>query len=207
MNIKNIIFDLGGVILNIDFKRTYVAFQKLGMMRFEVLYSQNKQSGLFDDFETGKISADVFRNELRTQLQVDISDENFDEAWNAMLLDLPKDRLDFISHLRKSYRVFLFSNTNEIHLQAFFRICQRQHRINSLMDYFEKEYYSCRFGKRKPNPEAFQIIINENNMNASETLFIDDTLQHVLGARQVGLCAVHLAQGKTIFDLRLMRVL
>ncbi|OGT35486.1 MAG: hypothetical protein A3F11_04995 [Gammaproteobacteria bacterium RIFCSPHIGHO2_12_FULL_37_14] len=201
MKIKNIIFDLGGVILNIDFGRMYAAFQQLGTIHFDTLYSQSKQSGLFDDFEIGKIDPITFRNRLRTQLKLDVGDKEFDDAWNAILLDLPKNRLDFIANLKKNYNILLFSNTNEIHLQEFFCICQRQHGLHSLTQYFNKEYYSCRFGKRKPDPAAFKAIIHENDMHAQETLFIDDTLQHVLGAQQAGLHAIHLTQDKSIFDL------
>ncbi|OGT42570.1 MAG: hypothetical protein A3F42_01000 [Gammaproteobacteria bacterium RIFCSPHIGHO2_12_FULL_37_34] len=199
--IKNIIFDLGGVLLNIDFQRTYQAFEKLGAIEFPAIYSKNKQTSLFDDFEIGKISADIFRHVLKEELKLKISNEEFDDAWNALLLDLPKSRLDFIEHIKKTHRVFLFSNTNEIHLKAFFRICQQEYGMNSLARYFDKEYYSCRFGKRKPDPDAFKIIVSENNIKPSETLFIDDTLQHVQGAQQAELQAIHLTQDKTIFDV------
>lgn len=205
-SIKNIIFDLGGVILNIDFQRTHEAFQKLGGIKFATLYSQQSQSSVFDEFEIGRISADTFRNTLKTQLNLNIRDEEFDAAWNAMLLNLPKKRLDFIYQLRKEFRIFLFSNTNEIHLKKITQICQLSHGISSLHDYFEKEYYSCRFGRRKPHPDAFQTILYENDIKANETLFIDDTLQHVLGAKQAGLKTVHLTQDKTILDVIYERI-
>ena len=201
MSFKNIIFDLGGVILNIDFQRTCDAFRKFGI-DFSSIYSQNNQDALFDKFEIGMITANDFRNAIKMQLKLKISDDEFDEAWNAMLLDLPKERLNFIAALRKTHRLFLFSNTNEIHLETVFRICQREHGIGSLAPYFDKEYYSCRFGKRKPNPDAFKIILNENQLKANETLFVDDTLQHVNGAQLAGLHAIHLAPGKTIFDVK-----
>ena len=118
-----------------------------------------------------------------------------------MLLDLPKKRLEFISGLRKKYRVFLFSNTNDIHLKEVFNICQKQNGFNTFDSYFEKEYYSNIFGKRKPHSHAFISILNENNIKAEETLFIDDSLQHVLGAREAGLHTVHLSSEKSIFHI------
>src|SRR5579872_3080509 len=126
MAIKNIIFDLGGVIINIDYKLTSLAFNKLGAKNFDQAYSQMSQNKLFDDFETGKISSEVFRKLLKEKLQLSISDEQFDNAWNAMLLDIPIKRLLLIKELKKSYKVYLLSNTNDIHLKKVFEICHEQ---------------------------------------------------------------------------------
>src|SRR4051794_37372836 len=117
MTIKNIIFDLGGVIINIDYKKTIAEFKRIGAFDFEILFTQHKQDSLFDDFDTGKISAIEFRNQLRHKLDLPLKDEEIDNAWNAMLLDLPLDRLQFIKSLRDEYKVYLFSNTNAIHLK------------------------------------------------------------------------------------------
>lgn len=202
MAIKNIILDLGGVIINIDYTKTLEAFRQLGVNDIEAVFTQNKQNKLFDDCETGKIGSSQFRADFKSQLGVNISDETFDSAWNAMLLDLPMQRLNFIRSLsEQGYRVFLFSNTNEIHLSEVFRICQDQNNIKNFDPYFEKQYYSHTFGLRKPNPEAFLTILNENKLNPNETLFIDDTERHVLGARSAGIHAVHLTKDKSIFGI------
>jgi len=118
-----------------------------------------------------------------------------------MLLDLPIKRLNFIKDLRRNYKTFLFSNTNEIHLKEVFNICKRQNGFNTFEGCFEQEYYSHILGKRKPHYEAFISILNEHNIIANETLFIDDSFQHVLGARAAGLYTIHLVPEKSIFDV------
>ncbi|MEO8401580.1 MAG: HAD family phosphatase [Gammaproteobacteria bacterium] len=200
MKIKNIIFDLGGVIIDIDYSRTSEAFRKLGSLNFDAVYTQSKQDNLFDDYDVGKISSDAFRNTLKNKLDIVTTDQEFDTAWNAMLLDLPLERLIFIKELRKNYNVLLYSNTNDIHLKEVFNICQRQNGFSSFEGYFDQEYYSNIFGKRKPNPDSFKAILELNKMDPNETLFLDDSLQHVLGARQAGLHAVHLSKGQSLFD-------
>lgn len=201
MTIKNIIFDLGGVILNIDYNLTISAFRDLGVSDFNKIYNQNNQDSLFDDFDTGKISSGTFRKKLASRLNIIVNDKKFDEAWNAMLLDLPLKRLEFIKSLRKKYKIYLFSNINEIHLKKVFEICQEQNGINTFNGYFDQEYYSNLFGRRKPNKESFLAILNENQIFPSETLFVDDSSQHILGAQAVGLQVFHLSSEKSIFDL------
>jgi len=201
MTIKNIIFDLGGVIINIDYKLTSEAFTKLGASDFDKIYTQNQHDPLFDDYETGKISSKSFRDLLKQKLNIAVTDEVFDRAWNAMLLDLPLERLDFIKKLRKTYKVFLFSNTNEIHLKEFINICEKQNGFNAFNECFDKVYYSNILGKRKPCRDAFTTILNENSLNAEETLFIDDSLQHVMGAKEVSMQTIHLPHDKSILDL------
>src|SRR5688572_10043752 len=116
--IKNIIFDLGGVILNLDHLKTIQAFKELGANDIDTFYSQRHQETMFDEFEIGKISADIFRDKFNHRLNLNLPKAAFDQAWNAMLLDLPKERLEFIKQLRQHYKIFLFSNINEIHLET-----------------------------------------------------------------------------------------
>ena len=118
-----------------------------------------------------------------------------------MLLDLPNERLEYVKSLREKHKVFLFSNINEIHLNKFTMIFKKQHALGTFDDYFDKTYYSHLFGKRKPDPAAFNAILIENQLNANETLFIDDTLQHINGAQAVGLHTIHLTKDKSIFDI------
>jgi glucose-1-phosphatase len=149
--IKNIIFDLGGVILNIDYQRTANAFKQLGCENFDELYSQQKQSGLFDEFETGNMSPQAFVNELLRVLPKGISPKRVIDAWNAMIIDLPQIRLQKLLEHKQNYRTFLLSNTNAIHEEAFTRLISAQHNISSFNDYFERVYFSHRIGLRKPH--------------------------------------------------------
>ncbi len=196
--IRNIIFDLGGVILNLDPAATLKAFEELGAADFEKQYTTIRQTGCFDDFDCGRISEKEFRDHLKKLLPEQTSDETIDKAWNAMLLDLPKERLELLKSLGKKYRLFLLSNTNEIHVTAFSAYLQKQFGFSDFSDYFERWYYSCRIGKRKPDAEAFQYVLNENGLVAEETFFIDDSPQHIEGAKKIGIIAYLLPAGKDI---------
>lgn len=200
---KNIIFDFGGVILNLDYKRTINAFRGLGVQYFDKSYSQLNQTDLFDKFERGEISSSDFRNGLRNAFNDTVSDEKLDSAWNAMLLDLPKERLLLLERLYSEKRISLLSNTNEIHVQAFESELKRNHDLNDLTSYFNQVYYSCRMGMRKPESRIFEFVMNQQKYIPAETLFIDDSPQHIEGARKVGLNAHHLRadKGETILDL------
>ena len=199
---KNIIFDLGGVIINIDYFKTEQMFVDNGIANFGELFSQMKQSDLFDRLETGKIGELDFYNELRSVAESDISDGVIKDCWNAMLLDIPKERLDLLSKLKEEgYRIFLFSNTNIIHLVAFNQIAKEQHGLENLDGFFETAYYSHEFGRRKPHAESFQAILDKESLKPEDTLFIDDTMMHVEGARKTGMLAHFLTGGEAITDL------
>lgn len=192
MTIHNIIFDLGGVLLNIDYQRTINAFKSLGMVDFDDFYNQAAQIKLFDHFDRGDISAEEFRDALRRISGLPLSDEQIDSAWNAMLLDFPDARIELLEGVQKNYRTFLLSNTNTIHYQVYMSYLKSRFGFADLGALFEKQYLSYEMGMRKPDREAFELIVNENDLQASETLFIDDSYQHVSGAADAGLRAVHL---------------
>ena len=199
-NIKNIIFDLGGVILNINPDLTLTAFEQLGCSNFNELYSQFKQTELFDRYEMGLISTSDFRNELKNKLPVNLSDEQIDEAWNKLLLDFPEERIELIQKLKRRYRTFLLSNTNEMHYKKYTKDFRKQFgfELNSL---FEKTYYSFKKNMKKPDGKFFIKIIEANNLNPNETLFIDDTEIHIKSAQKTGIQTFHLTNGKTINDI------
>lgn len=204
--IRNIILDLGGVIINLDMEATAKAFRALGMTDFDRHFTQAKQTGLFDEFDRGKISPQEFRNGLKPFLPAGTSDNAIDKAWNAMLLDVPAYRLEALQKLKGKYRTFLLSNTNEIHVEAFSASLRQAYGFSDFSDYFERWYYSCRMGKRKPDAEIFRQVLTENGLNAEETLFIDDSIQHVEGARKTGIHAGWLQPGQE-FSLMLENLL
>src|SRR5690554_2604111 len=192
MQIKNVIFDLGGVLLNIDYHLTIQAFVDIGMSNFQELFTQAQQSELFDKIEVGEISSDEFLAEIKALMPSHVSEVEIRTAWNAMLLDLPSERLDFLLAVKEKYNTALLSNTNSIHLESFYKELKKVHNLKSLDDYFHKVYFSCDLGMRKPNAETFLRVCELEGFNPSETLFIDDTIQHVEGAKQAGLQALHL---------------
>lgn len=185
--IKNIIFDWGGVIINIDYRLTKNAFINLGLHDFESHYSQFRQKDLFDKLDTGKISSMEFFEGIKKEMPDTTTIEQIKDAWNSMLLDFPVENFNFLQDIKKQYRTFLFSNTNEPHLQYYFVKLKNWFDIESMDPLFEKAYYSCRFGLRKPDVESYRRILEENNLDASETLFIDDSPQNITGAQEAGL--------------------
>jgi putative hydrolase of the HAD superfamily len=192
-SIDAIIFDLGGVVLNLDYNKTIDQFKILGKENFEKLYTQSQQDKIFDQFETGKISAQEFRNYMKFFLDGQITDEQIDFAWNAMLLDLPAARIDLLLRLKKEYKIFLFSNTNEIHSHAFQKIIQQQYGDANLLEkVFQQTYYSHLVGQRKPDAASFMTVINDHGLTPQRTLFIDDSIQHIEGASRIGIRAKHL---------------
>ncbi|WP_242920237.1 HAD family hydrolase [Pontibacter liquoris] len=197
-SIKNIIFDLGGVIINIDYNKSIQELQKLCKANCDIAFSQKEQAHLFDLFETGDSSPAEFRDDLRKVYGIEASDAEIDAAWNAMLLDIPKERIDLLLELGKKYRIFLLSNTNAIHLERFNQIVAHSFTIPSLDSLFEQAYYSHLIGKRKPDEAVFEMIVAQNGLNKQETLFIDDSIQHIISAESVGLQTLHLQPPLTI---------
>ncbi len=187
-----IIFDLGGVLLNIDYSRTIEAFKKLGMKNFDNFFTQANQSKLFDGFDTGTISPVEFRNNIRNMSGLQFTDKQIDDAWNAMLLDMPPERIQLLNKVRQHYRIFLLSNTNAIHYPVYMQYMKETYSVESLEVLFEKQYLSHIIHLRKPDKAVFDLIIQQQSLNPEQTLFIDDSRQHVEGARKAGLKALWL---------------
>lgn len=197
-DVQHIIFDLGGVLLNIDYQLTEDAFVKLGIERFADIYSQLQQTSLFDDFEVGAISAETFVSGLIEKSGLPLAEKDVVAAWNAMLLEFPIRRLQLLQQLRNHYDLVLLSNTNIIHEEAFNKLLMQAHGIPNLGVFFDRVYLSHRVGMRKPNVEVFKRILSENQFAAANTLFIDDSPQHIEGAKKLGIRTIWLQQGMTI---------
>ncbi|MFC2103757.1 HAD family hydrolase [Bacteroidota bacterium] len=184
--IKNIIFDLGVVIINIDTDLTVKAMKNLGFTNFEESYTLFKQTDLFDKLEKGLIDSYNFRKELRKHIKNEISNQEFDEAWSSMLLDFPKARIDLIKELGKKYNIYLLSNTNAIHYNQYSKDFKNEYgfEFNSL---FIKAYYSFQMGMRKPDIDIFEFALSDSKLNPEETLFIDDLKVNIESAQKTGL--------------------
>jgi putative hydrolase of the HAD superfamily len=200
-HIKNIIFDLGGVIINLDTELTIYEFNKLSDTPFESVYTQKQQIALFNQFDKGEISDYDFFKTLREILRFTGEDEDLLYAWNAMLLGVPDERLDVLIKAKQNYKTFLLSNTNETHVAAFERDLYQTQGVRNFKDYFDKVYYSCRMKMRKPDKEIFEFVLTQNRLNPSETVFIDDSVQHVKGAGECGINAYLLRPAMEIGDL------
>lgn len=184
--IKNIIFDLGGVLLNIDPKKTIEAFAKLGMEQLIGEKGLTYDHDIFYQMEQGKISPDEFRNGVRKLISAKVSDGQIDDAWTAMLLDFPYVRVDLVKKLGQEFNIYLFSNTNAIHVAKYHANFRAQHGFD-VSSLFVKDFYSNEIGFRKPSAESFREVIRISQIIPEETLFIDDSLANVEGALRVGL--------------------
>ncbi len=189
--IKNIIFDLGGVLLNLDYHLTKDAFVRLGVKDYESHFTQSKQINLFDAFETGNISEVEFHQGLRQLTGINFSKDEILTAWNAMLLDFPIQRKNLLLSLKNHFNISLLSNTNESHIRAFTKIIQKDIGLDSLDPLFNSVYYSNEIGLRKPSEEVFKYVLAHNNYLPEETLFLDDSAQHLEGANKCGITTVH----------------
>ena len=198
--IKNIIFDLGGVILDINYQATIDAFVEMGIKDFSNLYSQKEQKQIFDDFEIGKITSNQFISSIQSLSQNSISKDKIITAWNAMLLEINTEKLDYLLSLKERFRIFLLSNTNEIHISKFEAGLVKKNELKKFYNCFEKVHYSSRLSLRKPNVDCFKTVLNINNLNASETIFIDDSIQHIEGALKCGIKGYLFPQNYTIQD-------
>ena len=200
--IKNIIFDLGGVIINLDQPATISAFNGLVRhLNFEKVYSQAQQTDLFDLFDRGQITTTDFFDQLAEMIGFSGDRKLMEDAWNAMLLKVPEHRLNLLVELKPRYRTFLLSNTCEPHIAFFENELYEDHGVRNFEDYFERVYYSCRMGLRKPDPAIFLEVLSENGLKPEETVFIDDSIQHVNGARLCGIDAHLLEKGREVADL------
>lgn len=184
--IKNVLFDLGGVLLDIDYQRTLDAFIALGFEHFENMYTQYSADKLFDKLETGHISNQDFYTQILKKAPAGLEENNIREAWNAMLLTFRADTLPFIKNLSKTHAVYLLSNTNAVHLEAVHQIIKRDTGITDFDSYFTKAYYSNLIGYRKPNADAFEFILDDAGLKAEETIFIDDSYNNIDAAAALG---------------------
>lgn len=198
--LENIIFDLGGVLLNIDMDKTRVAFASLGWKQEE--WKGIAQSGdlIFKNLEIGLDSPDQFRKNIRKILPGNPTDAEIDQAWNAMLVDFPAGTADYLAELSKKYRLFLLSNTNELHVQRFCNIFEQAHGY-PLQQLFEKCYYSNEIGYRKPNPEAFEVVLRDTELDPERTLFIDDLKPNTDTAAYLGMKVLHIEPGTLLVRL------
>ncbi|MEL6129705.1 MAG: HAD family phosphatase [Cyanobacteria bacterium J06628_4] len=204
--IDSIIFDLGGVIVNLDYGLTIRAFSQLAGYDITQQYSQQQQANIFSKFEVGRITAAEFRQGLMQLLGFEAGADEIDQAWSALILEFPPERVELLRQLGRRKRIFLLSNINELHLATSDRKFAEAMGtdIGTLADQFERAYYSHLVCDRKPNASIFQRVIDENNLDPAKTLFLDDTDNNLIGARQVGLQTIHITQENPIESLNLL---
>ena len=198
--IRNIVFDLGGVLVDLDFKAAINGLQKAGFANVKEQLQAFDCEGIFQKFELGEMSADEFRTAIRENSTVSLTDEEVDGLWNAMLLEVPREKLELILHLRGKYMVYLLSNTNSIHWDY---VCKnafnyRGFRVN---DYFEETFLSYEMHLAKPDKAIFEKVLEEANLLPEETLFIDDSEANCKAASELGIHTHHYHIGEDLKEL------
>ncbi len=191
MAIRNIIFDLGGVLLNIDFDLTRKAFETLGYSEMSKLFGLGKAAGFVEDYELGKIDDETFIREVKATSSADASDEAVIAAWNALLLDFPQPRVHILQRLSAKFNLYLFSNTNPLHVRHFEPAFEEKYGYE-LSSLFRKIYYSHEIGHRKPYAASYEYILKDAGIAAEETLFVDDAENNIEGAAAAGLHTLHI---------------
>jgi glucose-1-phosphatase len=187
-HIKNIIFDYGNVIFLIDFLKTQHSFTELGIDNVETFFAHTGHDPLFNEFEKGTITAAEFRDGIRRITgKPELTDIQIDNTWNSLLIGVPPVNHQILLKAKARYRTFLLSNINEIHLDFIFDYLKREHGVASNDGFFEKVYYSHLLRMRKPDRNIFEYVIHDSKLNVSETLFIDDSPQHLKTAGELGL--------------------
>jgi putative hydrolase of the HAD superfamily len=185
-NITTLIFDFGGVLINLDIKRCILNFKRLGLENFEQYLNNFAQAGFFMEFEKGQITAVEFRNEIRKLTTKTLTDAQIDEAWCSFLLEIPTEKLEMLLELRKKFRILLLSNTNIIHFPNSETLLYTQNGMK-MSDYFDRCYLSYEMKMAKPDKEIFENILATENVQANECLFLDDGLKNTEEAQKLGI--------------------
>lgn len=199
-SIRNIVFDLGGVLMNIDFQRTFNAFEIIGFRGAEEWFKNPEVNQLCMDFETGVYCSIEMRRKFREITGFKCSDTEFDYAWNSLLIDFPPERIARVQELAKKYNTYLLSNTNPIHARYFNEELNRHYGIESLDHLLDKAWYSHNLGLRKPDVKIFQKVLKNSRLNPEETLFLDDFEINVRAAESVGMKAIQVDAEFTIIE-------
>ena len=199
--IKNIIFDLGGVILDIDENIVYKELEKMGVNIAQLAHSKEFIETM-SKFDTGIYTAPTFRRKMKALVGQDkMTDQKFDSIWNAMLLDIPRERIEAIEQVKQHYKIFLMSNTNEIHYDLYVRDLQLRFGYKEFDALFHKSYFSFAEHLEKPDPRFFELILDHEGLAPEETLFIDDTEANIKAARSLGIRTYHISREELVRNL------
>lgn len=186
MAIKNVVFDLGGVIVELDTQRPIDRFKEVGVMDAEQLLDPYEQKGLFLEFENGTVDLNTFQKKLSEHSGKELSLDDIHYGWLGFMLDVPQEKLDYIGELRKKYKVYILSNTNPI-IMRWAKSGVFCPSGRPLTDYVDKIYASFEIGLTKPDSRIFEYMLADGNMLPSETLFVDDSQKNIDTAVALGL--------------------
>ncbi len=201
MKIKTIIFDLGGVVLDIDPQLSINEFKKLGLKDDSLFKNNEFIDNVIRKFEKGILTPEVFRKRIREYTGLDLTDQQIDDAWNAILYDIPAERIKVLEEVKKNYKILLFSNSNEIHYDLYVRDLQLRFGYREFDDLFDKAYFSFDMHLSKPDVDGYEYIMYQNNLIPEETLFIDDLPANLKTAKSLGWKTYRMAQPLRVRDI------
>ena len=186
-NIQTLIFDLGGVIINLKTEQEWLEEDLLPNFQPEKFQSlQQKQ--YFQQFETGNVSVPDFKQQLKEiAVNKNITEEEVVHHWNGILKDIPKHRVDVLKQLSKKYKLILLSNTNHIHMDFIRNYMVAEFGKNILQENFHTCYYSQEIGLRKPHKEIYEFVLQQQGITASESLFLDDKPENLSEPEKLGI--------------------
>ena len=199
--LRNIIFDFGGVIINIDTFRVGQVLAGKGIDNLDSLHMHLLNNNIYFGLETGHVSEQRFRDEIKSIIGREVSDQEIDDAWNAIILDIPTERVKLLENIRKNYSTYLLSNTNIIHFNYYNRYFAETFGYGSLAELFEEAYFSHEMGLRKPDPEIYKRVLEDRQLVPEETLFIDDNKDNIEAAQKLGIQGYHLQEGTELTSL------
>lgn len=197
-NINTLIFDLGGVIVDLDPERTLEEFANLSGLPEKDVVDVYVRHPAFHAYETGKLGEEAFRNSIREMFNLQSTDAEIDHCWNAMLLGIPDEKLRLLNNLKKHFTTLALSNTNSIHLR-----CINEVMLNGkvLDTYFHRAHYSHQIGLRKPDPEIYRCVLNSENLTPEKTLFLDDNPDNIAAAKALGIQAELIAHPDRVMEI------
>jgi putative hydrolase of the HAD superfamily len=199
--IRNILFDFGGVIIDIDPPSVIYELMKMGVTNGLELHQHLSGHDAYVKLEKNEISPEGFRGLIRDFTKLPLTDAQIDHAWNTIIKDIPPARVELIKRLRKKYGVYLLSNTNAIHYEYYNLYVKKHFGYDRLDDLFDRAWYSFQMGLFKPDPEIFRRVLHEGGLVAEETVFIDDLATNVAAAESVGLKGYHLKEGEDVVEV------
>jgi glucose-1-phosphatase len=199
--IETIIFDFGGVIIDIDPELTMKEFGKLGARKLDAEHMNEFVTNIIRKFEKGILTPESFRRRASEFLGIKVSDQEFDDAWNALLYDIPQKRIKAIEDAKKHYQIFLLSNSNEIHYDLYVRDLQLRFGYHEFDELFDKSYFSFDMHLAKPDSLVYEFILNQHDLDPSKTLFIDDNKENIIPAQKLGMCTYHLEKPEKLRNL------
>ncbi len=201
MDFKTIIFDFGGVVIDIDPQLTIDEFEKLGMPDSDTFLKPGFINNVIRKFERGILTPEAFRDKVRAEAGINFTDQQIDDAWNALLFDIPAERIEVIEEVKINYKILLLSNSNEIHYDLYVRDLQLRFGYREFDELFDKAYFSFDLHLSKPDVEIYEFVMYQHKLNPAETLFIDDSIGNIKTAKSLGWKTFHLESPNRIRDI------